>query len=352
MDKDRFLKKITYLPVILAVAIFLIDLVKDCIGSAITFFDLLKSIVMIAWFLGTFYFFYFFMVKKFLKQEKIVKYFIVSVIACFIISVSVFYLIELIKIIFRYETIRLSLKGWTVYSFYTACIGGLAMLYRFSIDWFINLNLEKKLENLKLKNEIAQLKSKLNPHFLFNTLNNIDTMIETDTKNASEYLGKLSSILRYVIYDTEKEVVDLDKELKCIKDYIDLQKIRLPRKKMLVLSIKGETKGLKIAPSLLLPFIENIFKHADLKNEKCNTTIAIKVENSTLEYNSENYTRNDNFDNTTRQKETGIGIETTKKRLELLYGGFFTLDIKTVDNRFNVNLKINLNEDRLHNNRR
>lgn len=102
-------------------------------------------------------------------------------------------------------------------------------------------------------NEINLLKSKLNPHFLFNTLNNIDTLIETNSKSASLYLGKLSSMLRYIVYDSENAKVELEKEINCMKDYFELQQLRFEDKNLIILNITGYFKKYRIAPVILLP---------------------------------------------------------------------------------------------------
>ncbi len=149
---------------------------------------------------------------------------------------------------------------------------GLAAFYRFGIDWFKNLEVKKDLENKNLLSELKTLKSKLNPHFLFNTLNNIDTLIQTSPEQASAALSKLSDILRYVVYDTEHEKVPIQKEIDNLQKYIALEKMRIvnPDAVEFISKVSNETS---IPPMLFFPFVENGFKHSNLNNDKDGTKI-------------------------------------------------------------------------------
>src|ERR1044071_687955 len=113
--------------------------------------------------------------------------------------------------------------------------------------------------------ELALIKSQINPHFLFNTINNIDVLIAKDSAKASEYLNKLSGILRYMIYETRNEKISLAGELDYIEKYLELQKIRTANPDYVNFQISGEANNLKIAPMILFPFIENAFKHTENK---------------------------------------------------------------------------------------
>jgi two-component system LytT family sensor kinase len=339
------LRVLAYLPIPFVIVLyFTINILFKHNYFSMPLFNLIEGILMISWILGTFYFFYFILVKALLRKKKIVEYILISAMSCFIISIAVFYILELNKLLFlsEYLVIKLSFKGWLIYSIYTAIIGGFGILYRFAIDWFLNLNMKEKLENLQLKSEITLLKSKLNPHFLFNTLNNIDTLIETNSKNASDYLGKLSSILRYIVYDTENEKVEIRKEIDCIKDYIELQKLRIDDNKRIVLKTPGNYEGFQIAPILLLPFVENIFKHGDFASHKNKAYIETDLKNGILYFNSANSIDKELSDKT---KSKGIGIETTRKRLELLYHDLYKLEIREDGITFHVKLEIDLNDN-------
>lgn len=334
---------IIYIPVLIVIAVYLtinILFKPDYLSSPVH--DILEGLIMISWILGTFYF-SFMLIKALLKKKKIIEYILISLLWCFMVSLVTFYLLQFNKrmLLPEYEIIILKFKGWLIYTIYAAVIGGFGVLYRFAIDWFQNLNMREQLETMQLKSEISMLKSKLNPHFLFNTLNNIDTLIETDSTRASDYLGRLSSILRYIVYDTENERVEISKELDCIKDYVELQKLRTDDDDIIQLKINGTREKYEISPGLLLPFVENIFKHGDQSVPQNKVHIEADIENGNLRFSCLNH-----FDKKAKHQSDpgGVGIDTTRKRLELLYKDRYRLDITKSDQTFSIKLKIDLND--------
>jgi two-component system, LytTR family, sensor kinase len=192
------------------------------------------------------------------------------------------------------------------------------------------------LERQNFKSELSLLKNQLNPHFLFNTLNNIDSLINENSPNASLALNKLSEIMRYVVYDSEKELVPLQDEIDYIRNYIALQKLRMANEDIIKFSIKGDLSNKQIAPMLFIPFVENAFKHSSLKN-KSENIIEIKIEigESEFAFHCSNFIANINKD-----KSSGIGLGLVKKRLDILFKEKYTLSIDNLDNKFVVNLYI------------
>ncbi len=194
---------------------------------------------------------------------------------------------------------------------------------------------EKK--SLMIKNALLMLQAQINPHFLFNSLNNIDILIEENPKVASEYLKKLSDILRYVVYETKEDETELSKELVQIQSYIDLQKIRTNNPDYVKFRINGEFKERQIAPMLFLPFIENAFKHS--KNKTIENAIEIEFEatDSKVRMVCRNF-----FDpkQINIVKNEGTGNETIKQRLNLLYPDKHSLLIEKSGNWFKVTLEI------------
>jgi two-component system LytT family sensor kinase len=201
---------------------------------------------------------------------------------------------------------------------------------------------KKSLENASLKAEINQLKSQVNPHFLFNTLNSIYSQIYHKSDNAEKSILKLSQILRYVIYDTTSEKIELEKDIHYLSNYIDLQRLRLSDKVQVDYVVKGELKGLTIAPLLLITFIENAFKHGISYTHPSVINIEIKVFDKTLTLLVRNPVIREN-----KFEQEGVGLKNAKRRLELIYPGDFLLDILYDRNFYVVNLKINLHRDQL-----
>lgn len=290
--------------------------------------------------LSSFYVFYSYLVPCFLGKSKYCSFGIRAVLFVFIIMP-----VLVLAFLQASETTDLNIseifthKGfmqWIGCAFISLFSGALGLLYRFMIDWFNNLHLKKEIENIKLQSELEVIKSKLNPHLLFNTLNNIDTLIQTNPDKASIALSKLSDLLRYVIYETQNKNIPIQKEIDTILKYIDIEKMRLvhPNHVSFVSSITGNPM---IPPMLFLPFIENGFKHSNLNEPDHTLDIQFSEQNNELYFKCIN-----TINTKIIPKEKGIGLELVKKRLHLLYPGNHHLDIKRQDNKYVVSLKINL----------
>lgn len=202
----------------------------------------------------------------------------------------------------------------------------------------VNMRLkESEAENFSA--QIASLKSQINPHFLFNTLNNIYAIAIDTSPKAADMVDKLSEMMRYTMRDTQKDYVLLEDEVNYIDNYIELQKVRLDRRVKLDYSVKGEFEAFQLAPMLLMPFIENAFKHGVSTDQRCEIKISIKVEKEELRLE----VTNRKVDLQTETSESsGLGIENTKRRLELLYPSRHLLSISETSRDFIVLLQIHL----------
>ena len=198
----------------------------------------------------------------------------------------------------------------------------------------------KLTEEEKLSTELSYLKSQMNPHFLFNTLNSIYSLaIQEHSNKTANAVVKLSGMMRYVISETETESISLEKELNYISDYVELQKLRLGDTIQLSYHINGTVAGKNIAPFLLIPFIENAFKYGVNPEKKSSIKINITIEKNELTLIVENNKVNANFD---AAMKSGLGIENTKKRLQLVYPFRHQLIITDNEIEFNVLLKLQL----------
>ena len=203
--------------------------------------------------------------------------------------------------------------------------------------WFKNQQLKSELENKNKTSELALLRSQLNPHFLFNTLNNIDSLILTNQEKASDAIIKLSDILRFIVYDAT-DVVPVDKEINYLKSYISLQQLRLKDPDFVLFKTTGNCTGKTIAPMLFIPFIENAFKHG-LKNVK-SPGIDIRLD---CNKNSINFEVVNHFDDNivlSKDNTSGIGLVNTKRRLELLYPDEYELNITKQNGQYKTSLII------------
>lgn len=197
----------------------------------------------------------------------------------------------------------------------------------------------KQTEQEKLSAQIASLKSQINPHFLFNTLNNIyATAIDTSPK-AADMVDKLSEMMRYTMKDTQQDFVLLEDEINYINNFIELQKMRLDRSVKLEYNCLKNIPALQIAPMLLIPFIENAFKHGVNSEQKSYIRIELAANNTELKLNVVNNKVDVQKDITER---SGLGITNTWHRLNLIYPSKHLLVINDTEKEFSVSLHINL----------
>jgi LytS/YehU family sensor histidine kinase len=218
----------------------------------------------------------------------------------------------------------------------------LAFVFRSFSD---SLKLEKEKQELLLQNtksELALLKMQVSPHFLFNTLNNIDYLISHDVARASDSISKLGSMLRYMIYDSKDEKIPLSREIRNIEDYIELIRLRTSGSNYLNYQLTGHPGHLQIAPMLFVPLIENAYKHSSKKEGENIISISVDINdfNVCLIVNNEY----DSSAISTDQSGKGIGLNLVMRRLEILYPERNTFIISQNSNRFNVILKLKLDE--------
>lgn len=195
-----------------------------------------------------------------------------------------------------------------------------------------------KAEADRAEAELSFLKAQINPHFLYNTLNNIYTLAITSNPNTAESIMKLSNIMRYITDDIKDEFVALRDELDCITNFIGLQELRLGEKNPIVYKVSGAVNRQKIGPLLLMTFVENAFKYGVSKQRKSPIEIEIVVEAHEISF----LARNVNYAKQAGIASTGIGIQNTKQRLQYLYPGKHELTIDDLEESFIVNLKLQL----------
>lgn len=216
----------------------------------------------------------------------------------------------------------------------------IAFAYRMLLAWYLQEKIRKELENQKLQAELSFLKLQVNPHFLFNALNNIYSLaVMEKSKKTGDSIMKLSELMRYVLYEKEdaENKVSLDKEIRHINSFIDLQKLRYAEDIFIHFSIEGETSGKKIPPLLLFPLIENSCKHGVLLNPEKPVSIQINASNGVMEFSIHNF-KNDYL----KDETGGIGLENVRKRLALLFPGRHTLHIRETESEFSVELQLPL----------
>lgn len=199
-------------------------------------------------------------------------------------------------------------------------------------------NKEKETENLKT--ELSLLRSQVNPHFMFNILNNMVALARKRSEDLEPSLIKLSSLMRYMLYEADEEKVSLDKEIEYLQSYIDLQQQRFGKNVKLAQDFKKVDDTYKIEPMLLIPFVENAYKHGTGMIENAQIEIELKAEKNVLHFTVRNKYNNQSNDN--KDKTSGIGLTNVTRRLNLLYGKNHTLLITKKDHWFIISLQLNL----------
>jgi hypothetical protein len=213
-------------------------------------------------------------------------------------------------------------------------IGG---FLRLTYSFLRSQNEKKALENARLNAEVNFLKSQINPHFLFNTLNSIYSQAHMRSVETEYSILKLSDILRYVLYDSASPHVDLSKDIQYLTNYVDLQKMRLSQKVTLNYKVTGNPYGKRIAPLLLITFVENAFKHGVSYHSPSTIGVNIDIFEQSLTMVVTNpVIENNSFEN------SGLGLKNVKRRLDLLYAGKYLLDIVHNQHLHIINLKIDL----------
>ncbi|MCX6278469.1 MAG: histidine kinase [Bacteroidetes bacterium] len=209
---------------------------------------------------------------------------------------------------------------------------------RSGLRWIDVENEKVKLERENVSNQLALLKTQVSPHFFMNTLNNIHSLVDSNTEEAKKAIIKLSKMMRYLLYETETEKTTLKKEIEFLESYVNLMKLRFTEKVRISLNLPGVIPDAAIPPFLFTSFIENAFKHGvSYKNESFVTIDLIPGKERLL------FTvKNSKTEKSQMNEFSGIGIENTRKRLALLYGDKYHLDIIDNEYVFTVNLSIPL----------
>ncbi len=289
------------------------------------------------------YFTVYYLLPQFLFKKKYVLFalfFMIS--AAFAIILQRVFMYYISYPVFYPESLEKVGSFWHINPFYTFLniytVVSLFAVIKLMKYWYKNQKLKTELENKNRTSELALLRAQLNPHFLFNTLNNIDVLITSNQEKASDAVIKLSEIMRFTLYDANSDRVLLEKEINYLESYISLQQLRLKNPFFVNFTNEANCKGMSIAPMLFIPFVENAFKHG-LKNIVApGIEISLNCEDGNINFEVVN--RYSMIEEQNKDATSGIGLVNTKKRLELLYPNKHKLEIRKSSGIFKVNLTI------------
>lgn len=212
--------------------------------------------------------------------------------------------------------------------------------YRFFMDFNSAQSNQRELESERMKSELSFLRSQISPHFMFNLLNSLVSLARKKSDMVEPVLIKMSELLRYMLYESDDSFVTLDKELKYLQSYIDLQKLRFGGYVKINFESYNVNSSKRIEPMLLIPFIENSFKHGISLVKSPTIDILMQMEENKLIFEVENKFNDDFIE--AKDENSGIGLHNVRRRLELLYPGSHTLTISQNDGLYSVRLELNL----------
>lgn len=207
-------------------------------------------------------------------------------------------------------------------------------------EWNASFKKQKEVETEQKTSELNFLKAQLNPHFFFNSLNTIYSLSIKKSDTTPEAVLNLADLMRYMLYETNKELVRLTDELSYIESYIELQKLRLTDNNIVNYEVNGNPHGISVPPLLFICFIENAFKHGVTTSRNCEIDIKFNISNNEVQM----LVVNDiNLQASSKDGTPGLGIENTLKRIELYFAGSYKLDKYVANNKFYVDLLLTLN---------
>ncbi|MDD2613047.1 MAG: histidine kinase [Bacteroidales bacterium] len=285
----------------------------------------------LAWAVLVFYAFYFFFYRL-IEKQRYIRYIFLSLVVSIVISVT---LTLLFILLFHVHT-SYELSVFLPQTVGTLIIGQTGSLLRGFIRWFEDIQHKQEVDQLILRTELDMLNAQLNPHFLFNTLNNIDSLIRSNPEKASESLITLSEIMRYMLYEAKKPMVKLKDEIAHYRNILRLQTLRLKDSSKVQFSVEIENEEIQLAPLLFLPFLENVFRYTTFDAPEAFVDIRLTSTGHRVEFRCSNSFRKE--DVAAKSKEGGIGLTNLKRRLELLYAGKYQLTLNQEDACFTVQL--------------
>ena len=289
----------------------------------------------------------YYMIPRFIlakKYRKYIAFLIVALIISYAGRVGLNYLLEIdyvfpevggIQQAFKYDHIVVHILGELyVLTFVTSI--------KLTVDWVAERRSVEKIKKVQIKTELDYLNSQIQPHFFFNTLNNLYALTIEKSDMAPSVVLKLSDIMQYILYEARDPYIRLYDEINYIQNYLDLERLRYGDKIISNMDIIGSLDEIKVPPLLFLPFIENCFKHGVTENDIIEVNIRLEiVKNKMLKFSVENMF--EQFDETSAKH--GIGIQNVKRRLELLFENNFELKTSIHGQKYSVELKIPINEN-------
>jgi sensor histidine kinase YesM len=288
--------------------------------------------------MGVVYFNYYYWIPKYMIKQRRVVFYTVSIFSIIVLNSWVVYLV--MRLLFPNKEYYFSWEPAFIFFVDTTVLVAFTTAFKFIQQWHERNNYAVQLEKKNLESELEMLKSQINPHFIFNTLNTIYFLMEQkEDVRAKEALLKFSDTLSHQLYDYNKDWIDLGKEVDYLQNYIELQRLRHDEELLdLKCDLPEQVNGYVIAPMLLIPFVENAFKYSS-NSSGYQVGIQLSVKDGVLDFTTEN-SINQNSRN--QERVGGIGLKNVQRRLALTYPGRHELSIEDDGETYKSHLKIKL----------
>ena len=282
-----------------------------------------------------FYLIVHYLIPKIFKKQGITYYLIILMAICISYMFAEIYIREIMR------------PGHGIYSFFiifpVIFIAAMGTGYGLITTIMDEENIKRDQNQQQLRSELSFLRSQISPHFLFNVLNSIVYLIRSKSDMAEPVTIQLSDMMRYMLYETDNKQVPVSKELEYLRNYIDLQKVRYGEDVSINVAIAGNDSSLTIEPMLLIPFVENAFKHGVGMVMEPKIDIVLNYEGTYLTFDVINKIGPETFED--KDGSSGIGLKNVARRLELLYPNNHTLNINNDGLEFAIQLKMNLKRE-------
>jgi LytS/YehU family sensor histidine kinase len=320
-------------------ALYLVNIYTDDKKFGI-WFTLIEEVFNILFYMLIVYINLLILIPKYLQKNSFLLYSLSLLTASILIApvnALAMYLLNF-KHPYYQEYITSNLQIYFLSSFF---IAGASTVFKITGDWLRHQREKTRLKNEKLVSELKFLRSQINPHFLFNTLNNIYSLALQKSEKTPEVILKLSEILRYMLYECNGPSVSLDNEINYIRNYIELERIRQPGHAKIEFEVEGDTEEVEIAPFLFTPFLENAIKHGMNRviDNPC-IFIRLKVNNELLHFTVSNTKPDEEPAKQIIKKAGGIGLVNVERRLKLLYPEKYRLNIENTSKKYTIFLDL------------
>lgn len=282
------------------------------------------------------------LIPYFLQRKKIILFallFLIDLLAASLLNIFIFnYLIDKLfpgYYFISYYNFADILQFHVVYMV-------ISSLLKLSKEWFGLLESRSRLaqfEKEKTQVELMALKAQVNPHFLFNSLNNIYSLSLKKANETPQVILALSDMFRYIIYEAGEDLIDLAKELEFLRKYIELQQIRSNHGALITFEVNGDPDGIKVAPLIFLPFLENSFKHG-IKGDPVGGYVDLRIDIRLYDIHFQLSNNKGKMKTMDAEKRSGLGLENVRRRLDLQYGKDYTLNITENEHEFTVSLTL------------